>query len=633
MELPSRPAGDRLLRAGEMTDIRRRLRRVVPRHDLTAVVVCAYDHRMRMLPFLYADAWMAPAGPRAVGAALVDSGLARTRVVLQQWNRRARPSAMRLDGRPPDLLLISSLEVHADAAQAMLRDAWRIAPDRRPLILAGGPLCIYQPWAVFGPDPDDPWGADVAVTGEEYVLLGLLEALLALRAGREPLRRTLARAREAGALDGVPGLVYPTGGVDGAPGALVDTGIQRLLGDLDELPATALGYRILEPPARGAGLASRPLPAGRVRRHSPVASLVLMYGCRFGCDYCPIPAYNQRAHRVGSGARAAEEIARLHGEFGFRHFSCVASNFFERPERAAEVLSALADVEVGGRRLRDRVGWGTEATVHDALRCAHLLTSAREAGMTALWLGVEDMTATLVRKGQSVERTLRLFRLLAGAGIAPVPMLMHHDAQPLLTVGRAYGLLNQVHLLRRAGAIDLQVLMTTPAPGSRVYERAYASGTAYARVGRTPVGPAVAGDAFVIASRSPRPWRKQLNMLAAYAFFFNPLRLIGSLLRPSGRSRAAAAACQAKGMWGLVRTARRGLGWAWRLWRGPIRRAARPPVSPIAMRDPTGAAAAHALPGTPRPRPASGPDRPRRRTPAHYAASRRLGTTAPARRR
>ena len=52
MELPSRRAGDRLLPAGEMTDIRRRLRRLARRHDLRTVVVCAFDRRTRMLPFL-----------------------------------------------------------------------------------------------------------------------------------------------------------------------------------------------------------------------------------------------------------------------------------------------------------------------------------------------------------------------------------------------------------------------------------------------------------------------------------------------------------------------------------------------------------------------------------------------------
>ena len=64
----------------------------------------------------------------------------------------------------------------------------------------------------------------VAVTGEEYVLLNLLEVLLSVRLGTESMRMTFLRARDAGALDGIPGLVYALGGRDGVAEELVDTG-------------------------------------------------------------------------------------------------------------------------------------------------------------------------------------------------------------------------------------------------------------------------------------------------------------------------------------------------------------------------------------------------------------------------
>ena len=84
MELAHRACGDELLRSGELVALRRRLRRIAPRHDLTTVIACAFDHRTRMLPFIYADTRMAPAGVRAIGAAMVDSGFEKTRIVLQQ---------------------------------------------------------------------------------------------------------------------------------------------------------------------------------------------------------------------------------------------------------------------------------------------------------------------------------------------------------------------------------------------------------------------------------------------------------------------------------------------------------------------------------------------------------------------
>src|SRR5262249_10153793 len=181
MELPSRARGDILLPPGEMTALRARLRRLAARHDLTTVIACAFDHRTRILPFIYADLRMAPAGVRAIGSALVDSGFPKTRIVLQQWNKEFSPAEMRLAGRLPDLFLVSSMHLHSSECDRLIQETCRIDTSRRPLIIAGGPRVIYAPWEVFSSDRDNPWGADVAVTGEEFVLLSLLEVLLSMR--------------------------------------------------------------------------------------------------------------------------------------------------------------------------------------------------------------------------------------------------------------------------------------------------------------------------------------------------------------------------------------------------------------------------------------------------------------------
>ncbi len=112
MELPRRERGDELLKPGELLGIRKRLRESARQHDLTTVIVCAFDHRTRMLPFVYADLHMAPAGVRAIGSAMFDAGFYKTRIVLQQWNRNFRPSQMRLDGRIPDIFMVSSMQIH-----------------------------------------------------------------------------------------------------------------------------------------------------------------------------------------------------------------------------------------------------------------------------------------------------------------------------------------------------------------------------------------------------------------------------------------------------------------------------------------------------------------------------------------
>lgn len=600
MELPRRPRGDELLRGGALAELRGRLRRIAGRHDLRTVVACAFDWRTQMLPFVYAATRMVPAGVRAVGAALSDAGFEKTRIVLQQWNRRFRPSEMRLDGQVPDLFLVSSMQLHSAACTALVRDACRIAAPHRPLIIAGGPKVVYEPWDVFGVDPSDPWGADVAVTGEEYVLLQLLEVVLSIRAQDEPVRTAFLRARDQGLLDDVPGLVYARTDRAGVAQELVDTGVQRLLGDLDELPHPALGYRLLDPPSRRATLAARALPANQVARFSPIGSLVLTFGCKFACPYCPIPAYNQRQYRAKSGLRIADEFIRLYDEYRLRSFFGADDNFFNDRERTLDIVDTLARTTIGGRPIRKQLRWGTEVTVHDTLRLREHLPTVRKAGVRALWLGVEDMTGTLVRKGQNVDQSLAALELLRQHGICAMPMMMHHDQQPLISRGRRpHGLLNQIRLLRKAGAVSMQVLMLVPATGSKLYVDTYTSGMAYERVGGRPVQEHMLGGNYVVASHHPQPWRKQLNILIAYLYFYNPLRFLLALVRPKSGLYLADAVLQVLGMRGLVLTARRTLGWVLRLRFGRIRRHSAPPANRIALRSVHGCRADHALPGVP----------------------------------
>ncbi|UCD30767.1 MAG: radical SAM protein [Planctomycetota bacterium] len=599
MELPCRASGDQLLKPGELADIRKRLRNIARKHDLTSVVTCAFDHRTRMLPFVYADMRMAPAGVRAIGSAMVDAGFEKTRIVLQQWNKNFRPSMMRLDGRIPDIFMVSSMQLHSAQCQALIRNVCTIDPAHRPLVIAGGPKTIYEPWDVFSADPKDPWGADVAVTGEEYVLLNLLEVLLSLRADREPLRMTFIRARNSGILDEIPGLVYARTDLEGVAEELVDTGIQRLVGDLDELPNPVWGYQLLEPPSKNSGLSYQALPADKVRKYSRIGSLVMTFGCKFKCPYCPIPAYNQRQYRVKSGERIAEEMVRLYNEYGMRYYFGTDDNFFNDQERALEILEILASIKVGDLKLRKRIRWGTEVTVHDALKMKDYLALVNKAGVRALWLGVEDMTATLVKKGQSVDKTTEVFNRLRERAICPMPMMMHHDHQPLYTRNGPYGLLNQVKLLRKAGAIDMQVLMITPATGSKQYEESFTSGLSYESAAGKMVEQYMIDGNYVVASEHPQPWRKQFNIILAYLYFYNPLRFLIALVRPKSRLYLADAGMQIIGMWGLTKTIQRTLGWALRLMRGPIKRQNKAPMSHIPMRSVDGGPASHALPGTP----------------------------------
>ncbi len=587
MELPKRAKGDEYTRSGEYRALRQRVRTASSGLSIPSVVVYAFDNRTRLLPYFFSSHRMAPAGARAVGAALYDSGLTSTRVVLQQWTPNFRPSRARLDGQPIEMLLVSSMQIHAERAYRLVADACSRPAQERPLIIAGGPKAIYEPWDMFAIGGDPNISADIAVTGEEFVLMQLVEVLLEYRGQTGTMRSAFQRARADGALTDIPGLVYRRNENVDAP--LVTTGIQRLVSDLDEIPHPVIGYRLLERPHRWRDLRSQPLAASRVWLHSPIGSLSISHGCKFNCDYCPIPAYNQKTYRHKSGERIVDEMRQLREQLGIRFFFGTDDNFFNNRPAVEQMFDTMARAKIAGKPLRKMVRWGTEATEFDTWKNRDLLPAARLSGLRALWMGIEDLTATLIKKGQSINKTKELFEILNKTGICPMPMMMHHDGQPLYTRDGLYGLLNQVQFLRKIGAQSMQVTVLTPAVGTRSYEANFENKHVFNSVGNAPVLQFQFDGNHVVASSLPKPWRTQLNVLLAYGLFYNPVNLVRMLARPAN-SVTLGPINQIGGILGLVKTAIHSTRWSYRLWRGPITREAGPsqPKTPMIDVSPTG---------------------------------------------
>jgi len=575
VELPKRPKGDEYTQCGEYPALRRKIRAAAAGLSIPAVVVYAFDNRTRLLPYFFSSHRMAPAGPRAVGAALYDSGLTKTRIVFQQWNPNFRPSRARLDGEPIEMLLVSSMQIHGERAYGLLAEACSNASADRPFIIGGGPKAIYEPWDFFGIGGDPNVSADVVVTGEEFVLMQLIDVLLEYRGARGTMLQAFHRARRDAALVDIPGLVYREHDDIDAP--LVTTGIQRLVEDLDEMPHPMIGFRLLERPHRRCDLESQPLPASRVNRYSPIGSVTISHGCKFNCDYCPIPAYNQRTYRHKSGERIVDEMRQLREQLGIRYFFSTDDNFFNNRPAVEEMFEQMALARIGGKPLREMVRWGTEATEFDTWKNRDLLPAARLSGLQALWLGIEDLTATLIKKGQSISKTAELFALLNKTGICPMPMMMHHDGQPLYTRDGLYGLLNQVAFLRKAGALSMQVTVLTPAVGTRSYDANFEKKLVFDTVGGQPVLQYQFDGNHVVASSSFKPWRAQVNVLLAYASYYNPINLTRTLVRPAKSLYVAGLYDQFMGMIGLVFTAIDSVKWSYRLWRGPVTRKSCPP--------------------------------------------------------
>jgi radical SAM superfamily enzyme YgiQ (UPF0313 family) len=582
MELPSRPKHDRYTPAGRYNELERHLRGNPAAADIPTLVCYAFDYRTRLGPFLSADTRLLTAGPRAVAAALHEAGFTKTRIVLRQWNRNFRVSEARFDGEIPQMLMVSSMQIHSASAYEMIADAHKLGEDR-PFILAGGAKAIYEPWDFFGVDGEGKYSADVAVTGEEFVILELLDRIMESRANGEHIRKTFHRLRRSGLLDDIPGLVFREGDEKAPLGRLINTGIQRMVQDLDELPHPITSLGLLEPPHRRRTLSAQPLRIDKIHRFAGMISLVTTHGCKFHCPYCPIPAYNQFTFRYKGPDRLREEIQLLAERTGIHAFFGTDDNFFNNRETVEDIFTAMSKGTVHGKPFRDQIFFGTEATEFDVFKNQDLLPVCREGGLRAIWFGIEDMTAELVKKGQSPEKTKKLFELLNGYGICPMPMMMHHDGQPLASRGNLYGLLNQVNFLRKSGSVSVQVTILIPSVGSKGYEEPYKKGMVIAQAGKHKLEDYHYDGNHLIATEDPRPWRKQLNLFLAYGSFYNPLNFLRAIARWKDPLWSYRVLYQVYGMVGLVKSVATGWGWLRSLWSGPIQRLADVPARRLEM--------------------------------------------------
>jgi hypothetical protein len=283
---------------------------------------------------------------------------------------------------------------------------------------------------------------------------------------------------------------------------------------------------------------------------------------------------NQRTWRHKSPQRLAAEITHIYKEFGIRGFFSTDDNFFNNRDTVIDLMTELASTKIDGAPLAQRIRFFTEATELDVYKNRDLLPLARAGGLAAIWFGIEDVTAALVNKGQTVSKTVELFRELCALGIEPMVMMIHNDAQPLRSPpGDLSGVLNQARFVLDQGAVTYQCTYLGPAVGTRDCEPAAKGQAIFKRVGGRGIPQAFHDGNHVVASKHRRPWRQQLNVLRAYVTFYNPWNTVRALLRLRRDSLGPQRLLfQLAGLAGVLLTAPKMLAWAVRLWRGPIER-------------------------------------------------------------
>jgi hypothetical protein len=107
MELPRRAKEDRFTPPGRYGELESQIRRHVRGHAVPILLMYAFDMRTRIGPYVLTDKVLVPGALPTVAAALYAAGLTNVRAVMPLWNPNLRPSQARIDGRPPEMLLIA----------------------------------------------------------------------------------------------------------------------------------------------------------------------------------------------------------------------------------------------------------------------------------------------------------------------------------------------------------------------------------------------------------------------------------------------------------------------------------------------------------------------------------------------
>lgn len=551
----------------------------------SAAVVYPFDPFTEIGPFLGVSSRLAMAGPWVVGAFLNRSGF-DTRIVQQVWNPKFQPSRAEINGKPLDLLAVSSMIIHSARARDLIKDA-SLMGENRPFVVMGGPKVRYQPADAWRGSPET-W-PDVVVTGEVNVLLSLLKRLLLRKYGTETLAQAWGRLCQHGEFHDIPGLVFRS---PGDKLELVTTGVPQMSKNL-ERPLAVEGLALYERPGRHEGLGETAMPLNELRRYVRFVALPgFTQGCTRTCGYCPLPGLVQYSYRWSPEEFISEDILRIHAETGVVQY--FAGDDSQWNSKFCETLwNHMAKIRLKGRPLRGQIKIGTEAVLEDVEKRSDLLPVAAEGGLFDIYFGIETYDGD-VDKGQTVGITAEVFAKMRSCGISPMAMTMLFPGQGWNgNKTHPFGVSETMRVLDRLGASYMQMTCLTPSPGSRYYEGHFLRREIFSRIGRYAVedncfdGNRVAAD-FSEAGKNPSEsaWR-QVLLLGAYWRFYNPGRFVRKLvsycLDPTEVRMQDLRFC----VFGLAQAAVstiRCISWIWALWRGPWEKYSATPEFKVPMR-------------------------------------------------
>ncbi len=443
METLSRPKDDarRLLSPKEYKSTLEDLAKA-NRVEEPVLIVTARDRRTEVGPYIDVNSRMPNLGARIIASELGEAGFP-VRIVFGAWNPNFSPAQAMIDWKRPTSLMISSMLIHYNDVERLLDDAYKLE-NERPWIGVGGPLAMYEPWAVL--ERENGKNADLVFTGGGFALHQVNQRLDQYMRSGMTRRQVLEELKRERLLDDIPGLMYSW--QDRSEEFLVATGPQRMLTNFDVLPSGIDAFELAERPHDKPYLMEKPLTfdeirAANTRGFGPfrawlkminVLSLLTTHGCPENCNYCPIPEQAQGTFSSRSVDNVINDILKAYEVLGVTDFFGTDDNIYMSQPWVRDFVEKTASVMIKGKHLGELVSFGTEGTVKGAFAAVNrdpdFFKKVVQGGWKSTWYGIEDMNAMLVDKGQDPEVQFWVFYKGREAGHRLRAMLIHHEGQP-----------------------------------------------------------------------------------------------------------------------------------------------------------------------------------------------------------
>jgi anaerobic magnesium-protoporphyrin IX monomethyl ester cyclase len=201
-------------------------------------------------------------------------------------------------------------------------------------------------------------------------------------------------------------------------------------------------------------------PIERIRKYEDIFYLMTTRGCAYWCEFCSTVRMHGRKYRVRSPKNVVDELEFLFKNYGATQFTFADDVFTLDKARTEEICS-----EILKRKLNIKWSAGTRVD----MLTKELLLKMKQAGCVSVWFGVESGTQQVLdemRKGISIEQTMKAFSWVREAGLMPAPnVVIGFPGETKQTIWRTIKFVEKISP-DYISCYDV----ATPFPGTPMYE-------------------------------------------------------------------------------------------------------------------------------------------------------------------